>query len=790
MEDYKMAKADLHVHSIYSEHPAEWFLQRLGAGESYTEPEFIYTTMKKKGMDFVTITDHNNIEGALLLKDKYPDDVIIGDEATAYFPEDGCKIHILLYGLTEKQFHEIQRLRTNIYDLRDYIKKENIAYSVAHATYSVNGKLNYTHLEKLILLFDVFEGLNGGRNTMHNHTWTSVLENLREHHIEQMYKKHKIEPMSDTPWIKGITGGSDDHAGIFLGETYTRAEANSTEQFLEQIRHKNTMPSGRNNDYKSLVFMIYKVAYDFSRSKSSSFSQSFMGQINNLMFENKSPNWHNRLKMKAFSASSKNGKNARLKQTFNELVETLQKGKENAIDEKIPVVYSKIASISDEFLKLLFASLEKDLTQGDVFQLVRSFTSSLPGIFLMLPFFSSIRHTFDNRELLDELKQNFNLVTQKEEKNILWFSDTIEDLNGVSVTVNRIRESATRSKRNLYLVGTIKKAQYWKNFINIPSIYYFDLPYYEDLCLHIPSVLKSLEKIIECNPELIIISTPGPIGLLGVLAAKLLNVKSIGIYHTDFGKQIDAIKADESLTSAVNSYVNWFYHLLDEIRVPTQVYIDMLAQQGFSRDKMKPFARAVDTSLFCPQKNAREWLQKTHQTKEGFYFLYTGRVSYDKRLEIALKAFDELNKENPDAYFFVIGDGPDLQTFKKDFAHNPNIIFTGRKEREILPNYYSAVDLFVFPSTTDTFGMVVAEAQACGLPALVTNEGGPQEIIKDGKTGYILKETTVNYWKGKMLNFMKLSKEKPEKIQEMSKLATEASQRIGNWDNLIDELVI
>lgn len=781
-----MAKADLHVHSVYSEHPAEWFLQRLGAGESYTEPDFIYKTMKQRGMDFVTITDHNSIEGALLLKDKYPKDIIIGDEATTYFPEDGCKIHVLLYGLTQEQFREIQRIRTNIYNFRDYLKENKIVYSVAHATYSVNGKLNYEHLEKLILLFDVFEGLNGGRNDMHNDTWTGVLQNLNQEHIDRMYEKHNIEPMSDTPWIKGITAGSDDHAGIFMGETYTEAEARTPEQFLQQIRHKNTKPNGRNNDYKSLVFMVYKVAYDYSRSKSSSFSQSLLSQINDLIFSNKSLNWRNRLRMKAFSASGKNDKDTKLKHAFNDLVEALQKEKNNSLDDKIPVAYDKIASISDEFLKLLFASLEKHLAQGDVFKLIQNFTSSISGIFLMLPFFSSIRHMFANRDLLLNLKEDFALVSPQKEKNILWFSDTIEDLNGVSVTVNRIRESATKSKRKVYLVGTVEKTQYWKNFINIPSIYNFDLPYYEHLCLHIPSVLKSLEKISKFKPELIIISTPGPIGLLGVLAAKLLNIKVIGIYHTDFAKQINAIKADASLTTTVNAYVNWFYQLVDEIRVPTHAYIDMLVEQGFCKDKMVHFARGVDKSLFYPQKKARELLQKNHNIGEGFYFLYTGRVSYDKSLDIALQAFDGINKENPDTYFFVIGDGPDLAKFKQDFAHNTNIIFTGKKERETLPNYYSASDLFVFPSRTDTFGMVVVEAQACGLPALVTNEGGPQEIIKDGETGYILREISVDYWKRRMLDFMKLSQENPEKIQDMTKRAVETSQKKGGWDKLID----
>ena len=132
-----MANIDLHVHSFYSERPSEWILQRIGTKESYTSPEFIYETAKARGMDFVTITDHNRIEGSLMLKEKHPENVFTGIETTTYFP-DGCKIHMLLYGINEKQFKAIQLIREDIYDLREYIREHNIAYSVANATFSVN----------------------------------------------------------------------------------------------------------------------------------------------------------------------------------------------------------------------------------------------------------------------------------------------------------------------------------------------------------------------------------------------------------------------------------------------------------------------------------------------------------------------------------------------------------------------------------------------------------------------------------------------------------------------------
>src|SRR6056297_783029 len=215
-----MALVDMHVHSKYSGHPSELFLKKLGASESYTEPEFVYKSLKKRGMDYVTITDHNKIGGALEIMKKHPEDTFLGVEATAYFPEDRCKIHVLIYNFTEAQFKEIDRIRVNIYELRDYIKENDLMYSVAHATYPVNNNLlTMDHLEKLILLFDVFEGVNGGRNYNNNHIWSEYLKNLTKEDTDRFYAKHQIEPMSDRLWKKGFTGGSDDHAGIFLGKS-------------------------------------------------------------------------------------------------------------------------------------------------------------------------------------------------------------------------------------------------------------------------------------------------------------------------------------------------------------------------------------------------------------------------------------------------------------------------------------------------------------------------------------------------------------------------------------------
>src|SRR5690242_11007196 len=93
------SRADLHVHSKYSDRPSEWLLRRIGAPESFTEPLEVYRRARARGMAFVTISDHNRIEGALEIA--HLPGTFLSNEVTTYFPEDGCKIHCLVSGITE-----------------------------------------------------------------------------------------------------------------------------------------------------------------------------------------------------------------------------------------------------------------------------------------------------------------------------------------------------------------------------------------------------------------------------------------------------------------------------------------------------------------------------------------------------------------------------------------------------------------------------------------------------------------------------------------------------------------
>src|SRR5436853_7758022 len=128
-----MSKADLHVHSRFSDRSAEWIARRLDFPDSYSEPAELYETLRARGMDFVTITDHNRIEGCLEIAGQ--PGVFISEQVTTFFPEDRCQVHLLVWGIDEARHREIQSARDNIFELQKYLASNAIAHAVAHPFY-------------------------------------------------------------------------------------------------------------------------------------------------------------------------------------------------------------------------------------------------------------------------------------------------------------------------------------------------------------------------------------------------------------------------------------------------------------------------------------------------------------------------------------------------------------------------------------------------------------------------------------------------------------------------------
>ena len=254
-------KSDIHVHSKYSNKPTIWALKKINCPESYTSPEFIYKSAQKMGMDYVTITDHNTIQGALEIA--HLPGVFVSTEVTAYFPEDGCKLHIVILDINEETFKDVMGLRTNVYHLVAYLQKNTIAHFIAHPLYD-NAKLSVETVEKILLLFDVFEVKNGSRTRQFNRLITNILHSLTREKLESLANKHNIIPFSKTPWIKAMVGGSDDHSGLFVGRTYTASRQGETiKEFIASIKEQEIWAEGEDGDPLTLAHSIYAIGYSF-----------------------------------------------------------------------------------------------------------------------------------------------------------------------------------------------------------------------------------------------------------------------------------------------------------------------------------------------------------------------------------------------------------------------------------------------------------------------------------------------------------------------------------------------
>lgn len=793
IEVFGMAKADLHVHSKFSNHPSEWFLQRIGASESYTDPEFIYRTAKERGMRFVTLTDHNSIEGALLLKEKHPEDFFISTEATVYFPEDSCKVHVLLYGVTEEEFREIQRLRSNIYDLCGYIRRRNIAHSVAHATFSVNGKLSPEHLEKLILLFDVFEGKNGARSRLNNQPWQHILTALTPSNIERLANYHGIDPYGETPWVKGFTGGSDDHAGLFMGKTYTIAEARNAEEFLAAIRNRRTVCEGRYSNFQSLAFTIYKIAYDFSKTRSDGLSQSLLNQITESIFESNGLSLRSRFKLKTMKTFKSRGSGSAHQDLYWELLQDIADNQKNSLEDKLDGLYDHIANISDEFFKTLLTSFENDLKQGDILSLIRNISSSLPGIFLTAPFLSTLKHLHQGKHTVEQLSGRLGINATPKSKRILWFTDTLSYMNGVSMTIRKIGWLSYLAGKDMKIVTAMPEEELGPelppNIINLPYFHEFSLPHYEHYKMRIPCFLKAIKLLSGYEPDEIYISTPGPLGLFGLLAARLLNAKCNAVFHTDFSLQVHELVADGELDRLVESYLRWFHSLTDENHVPTEEYMQLLESRGYDRGKMRLFRRGIDSFQFAPRESGKNYLKERYDLPDGFTLLYAGRISRDKNIQFLFDVYSEILKSHPNVNLVIAGDGPDLPELRERYADKSRIVFTGRLGHDTLPEVYSGADLFVFPSATDTFGMVVLEAQSCGLPAVVSDRGGPKEIIVETTTGCIARDADLTDWREKVISLISMQEHEPEKYRKMRENSRRCALSRFDWNSVLSNLI-
>ena len=275
--------------------------------------------------------------------------------------------------------------------------------------------------------------------------------------------------------------------------------------------------------------------------------------------------------------------------------------------------------------------------------------------------------------------------------------------------VNGVVRTLDETSKQLKKLGHEVKLITPEGFLTIPC------PTYPEIKLSLFPGAKVSSMIRDFNPDCLHISTEGPLGLAARGYASRNGLAYTSAYHTRFPEYVYArTKLPLKITY---SFLRWFHNRSELVMVPTEEVKKDLIKHKIGKPKI--WSRGVDLDIFKPKKGRRK--------NKNPILLNVGRVAVEKNLEEFLKI--DLPYEK-----WVVGDGPAFKELKKKY---PKVIFHGAKSKEELEYYYNKADVFVFPSKTDTFGLVLLEAMACGLPVAAFPVSGPLDVIGNSNAGIL-----------------------------------------------------
>ncbi len=257
------------------------------------------------------------------------------------------------------------------------------------------------------------------------------------------------------------------------------------------------------------------------------------------------------------------------------------------------------------------------------------------------------------------------------------------------------------------------------------------LPGYTGLQLGLPAGRRIRRLWQQFRPHAAYIATEGPLGRSALQAARAGGIPALTGMHTNFD-QYSRHYGIGPLSPLIRHYLRRFHNSSAGTLTPTREMADALLQQGFHHIHTWP--RGVDAGLFDPQRRDPELRASWGAVATGPVVLYVGRIAPEKNVDLALRAYRAIAARLPDTRFVLVGDGPTRERLQQAC---PEAIFAGARIGADLARHYASGDLFLFPSLTETFGNVVLEAMASGLPVIAYDTAAAKELIADGENGRV-----------------------------------------------------
>lgn len=357
------------------------------------------------------------------------------------------------------------------------------------------------------------------------------------------------------------------------------------------------------------------------------------------------------------------------------------------------------------------------------------------------------------------------------------FTDTyLPQVNGVARTVARI--TSYLGKQNVPCLvfspdcGPLPQGS--ENLHNFPAL---NLPFYPECKIALPNYPKIRKILDEFKPDLFHLYTEFSMGLCGLKYASEQNLPAVASYTTNFSSYMNYYKLG-FLENTTWRYLRWFHNQCRLNYCPSQTVKDELEKEGFRNTAI--WGRGIDAELFSPDKKSD--VLKRIAPGKSIFFLYVGRLAPEKDLDVLFDAWQIVSRGLPEAQLVITGDGPIADELKRKYGDG--VIFTGYRHGEDLAAVYASGDVFVFPSTTETFGNVVLEAMAAGLPVVGAAAGGVKNLLVDGDNGIACGPRNHHEMAGAMLSLAKNT----ELRAKMSCRARQFALK-QTWDVILNNLL-
>jgi glycosyltransferase involved in cell wall biosynthesis len=327
---------------------------------------------------------------------------------------------------------------------------------------------------------------------------------------------------------------------------------------------------------------------------------------------------------------------------------------------------------------------------------------------------------------------------------VVCVSDNLDEVNGIALASRIQLRELRRLGHRAFLFGTAFRERVPRREADglvtlSPGIVSIDQAGYPHSEMVVPRLASFLEFLDENPVDFVEFETPGAVSILCLVAARVIGIPTASHYRTDMMTYSELLLKNRLGVAIVQAGTKLFTRLAGPVIVPSEAYRRKVEAMGIAPNRIHKLPRGVDLTVFNPENRAPGFWRDLGIPEDGIKLLYVGRVSAEKNLAELCPAFEEALRAQPRLRLIVVGDGPYLETMKERLAGCERAHFTGVLRDEALGRAFASADLFVFPSLTDTFGNSVIEALASGLPALVSDEGGPSEIVVPGACGEIFR---------------------------------------------------